>query len=597
MSQEPQPKGIQRYGALWASGTTDIAIERECIRKGGKWKGKQGQECGEGLFNHYKNLQSLLWPEKKWHRWNLLALEEFTQNRTIGIMGPANSGKTREAADYGLSTYFCFPNSTTILVSSTDTRSLELRIWGEIKKQWLKAKRVFPAFPGYMTESKQLITTDPKGSEARDFRNGLIGIPCIVGGQYVGLGKYVGIKNDNVILLADEAQFMNRVFVDAISNLNKNPRFQCLSLGNPKDPMDALGIICEPSVDIGGWEGLDQTEKTKTWPTRFPGGVCIQLVGTDSPNFDVPEGEPPPFPFLIKRKDIDQDLAYYGKDSLQFTMMNLGMMPKSGVARRVITLMLCETHGAMEEPVWDGTPVLKIGCLDAAYGSIGGDRCVFGELHLGYDKFGKQILAVNGSFVNVPVSGKKEKTPEDQIAEYVMNLCKERGIRPENLFYDSTGRGTLGTAFARVWSPAVNPIEFGGRPSERLVFPDKKILCSEYYSKFVSELWYSVRYAIESEQMRSIPREIIDEGCMREWKVVQGNKIEVEPKEITKTRMGRSPDLFDCLVVGVEGARRRGFTISKLGNLRARQESLDWLRKLSDKQRNLEKSKQLTYAS
>lgn len=588
---------IERYGAAWNPESSDIEIEKYCIRKGGKWIGKDGNECGLGLFQHYKNLQSLYWPEKKWHRWNEIVLGELVRRRIIGIVGPANSAKTRESSDYALTLYSVYPKETTVLVSSTDARSLELRIWGELKKNWFRAKQRYPQFPGYMRSSKQMITTDSADMEAQDFRNGIVGIPCMISGQYVGLGKYVGIKNKYLILIGDELQFMPKTFVDAIANLNKNPNFQCAGMGNPKDRTDALGVICEPSDAIGGWDGLDQNEKTKVWPTRWENGVCIQLVGTDSPNFDVGPEDPVPFPFLIKRRDIESDLNFYGRDSLQFTMMNLGIFPKDSVSRRVITRMMCVQFGAMEQPTWSGKPILRLGALDAAYGNVGGDRCVFMELAMGYDIAGKQILAIIGNPIIVPINVKLDKISEDQIAEFVRDECIKRGIAPQNLGYDSTGRGTLGVSFARVWSPHINPIEFGGRASERMVSAERKVTCREYYSKFVSELWYSTRHAIESEQIRGLSEEVMNEGCMREWKIVQGNRIEVEPKDATKARMGRSPDLYDCFAAGVEMARRRGFVIEKAGNDRSRQDNMDWLRKLMDKQKHLNKSKELNHAA
>src|SRR5687768_2739351 len=127
----------KKYNQTWNSGISAIDIEIYAIRKGGKWKNKKGEECGEGLFHHHKQLQTLLWPHKKWHRWNLMLLDRFIKYRIVGLMGPASSAKTRESCDFALVQYICFPNCTTILISSTDMRSLDLRIWGEIKKNWL----------------------------------------------------------------------------------------------------------------------------------------------------------------------------------------------------------------------------------------------------------------------------------------------------------------------------------------------------------------------------------------------------------------------------------------------------------------------------
>jgi hypothetical protein len=86
----------------------------------------------------------------------------------------------------------------------------------------------------------------------------------------------------------------------------------------------------------------------------------------------------------------------------------------------------------------------------------------------------------------------------------------------------------------------------------------------EHYSKLVTEFWYTLRFAIESRQVRQLPECVIDELCAREWTEVWGGRIEVEPKEKTKQRLGRSCDLADWSVIAVEGARRLGFVIAKM---------------------------------
>jgi hypothetical protein len=960
---------VELYGLKWEPLIPPVQREIYMIQKGGRWIKRTGGYAGEGLLFHYRRLQELLWPQKEWHKWNELLLSKFVTNRFIGIMGPASSGKTHEAGLWGLCNYYCFPDQTTILCSSTERDRLEERVWGEIKKYHKMARARFEWLPGQLIESRQRIVTDERyvETEGRDFRNGLCGLPCKKGGAYVGMGcfppetlvdtpfgavpissvmegdlvlsaigpsrviacsirsadrlvrihlsngapidctpehpiltnagwvnaidlspqhyvvstdeamsalrrkspnqaeephvllqnmqgqwpllnqnlcglrkadsevaswieggkasmeilfhemqenhmekampsmrqnlypigaashflqqvlrselendatayssenesfsfnaglegcrieseqsnhggskgtpaqkkhyakttsrytskpnsrwsrsrtdqsrryldsvvsgsylqllrsnrkvfkapqystllsrfgvardqvssgnrweiphngattfkgsnkgqvfkrsrvvrvevleqssdsryrkggdgyqvynleveghpsysvngvlvhnSFVGIKNKRVILIADEGQFMPKAYVDSISNLNKNAGFQCVVMGNPKDTTDALGMICEPSAELGGWDGgIDQTGGTKEWPTRFPGGVCIQLVGSDSPNMDFPEDQPPRYPFLITREAINNDIAFYGKDSLQFSMMNDGRMPRGQGLRRVITRQMCLKFGAMEDPVWVGEKRTKIGFLDAAYGSVGGDRCVFGELQFGpgIDKEGRELtlLAVIGTML-VPVSIKENELPEDQIARFVKEQCELRGITPENFGFDSTGRGSLMGAFARLWSAYVVPIEFGGKASLRPVSVENPTLCKDFYSKFVSELWWTIRLAIESRQFRGMTEDLMQEGTQREWKLVTGNRVEVETKEEMKEKMGRSPDLFDGLVTGVELARRRGFMIAKLGRPRVVADE-DWQAKLREKAERLARAGGLNYAA
>jgi len=543
----------------------------ECIRRGGTWtkknKNKETETCGQGLFYHHKRLQQILDPSKVWHRWNELLLQTFIEKRIIGVIGPASSGKTREAADFARMSYYIWPYETTIICSSTERETLEDRVWGEIKSGHRAAKRIHPDLPGHLIESRQRLVTDDRedtGEQGLDMRSGIVGVPCKKGGSFIGVSAFSGRKNKRVVLIADEGQFMPRAYVDAISNLNKNTNFKCIVLGNPKETTDALGIVCEPAADLGGWDGgIDQNPKTKTWPIRFPDGICVQLVGSDSPNLDGKLGIP-----LINQEQIDADIKFYGKDSLQFTMMDEGRMPRGQGLRRVITRQLCLKFQAMEEPIWKSDQRTKIFFIDAAYGRVGGDRCIGGELQFGpgLDKEGnlRQFLSLIDTLL-VPVSALLSELPEDQIVNFVKAQCETRKIPPENVFFDSTGRGSLMQAFARLWSNKVNGVEFGGKASERKVSGQIDLMCREYYFNMVSELWYTVRLVIESGQFRGMTEEVMMEGCQREWGHVSGNKIQVEPKDAMKEKSGRSPDLFDGLVVGVEGARRLGFVIERLG--------------------------------
>lgn len=592
---------FERYGLYWEQLVHPVEVELQMIRRGGQWKTKQDKEVGNGLFFHYKRLQQLLDPEKAWHKWNDLLLKTFIENRIIACMGPASSGKTREAADFARMNYYVWFDQITVLLTSTERDRLEERVWGEIKSGHKRAKSIYDQLPGHLIESRQRLITDQKtvDNEGRDFRNGCVGLPSKKGGQFVGLGAFSGIKNKRVMLIADEAQFCPPAYLDAISNLNKNHEFKCIALGNPKDTQDALGKIAEPSAEIGGWEaGLDQTSGTKTWPTRFDQGICVQLVGDDSPNFDVPEDAPVPFPFLITRKAIEADIKFYGMDSLQFGMMDIGKMPRGQGSRRVITRPMCRKFQAMDQVIWKDEDQTKLACLDAAYGNTGGDRCIIGEINFGtgiVESKERQMLSLIDTSL-VPVSAQNPELPEDQIALFCMDYCKNRNIPPERFFFDSTGRGTLMAAFARLWSPNVQPVEFGGKPTERIVSDAIKVKCCDYYSKFVSELWYSVRLIIESGQWRGMNEEALEELSIREWTMVTGNKVEVEPKKKTKERMGRSPDIADCVVSGVEGARRLGFTIAKLAAKASTALTNDFKKRLEARLGRLRRSYELTYS-
>ena len=588
------------YGLHWSPTVLPISREMECIKRGGQWKLRNGTVAGMGLHFHFRRFQELLWPEKVWTKWAVKAMNTYLDNRIIAVMGPASSGKTFDAATNVLADYYLYADQTTVLVTSTEREMLEMRVWGEIKKFHRMAKLRYPWIPGHLIESRQrIVTADAsEAADGRDFRNGIVGVPCKKGGHYQGMGSFIGVKNKRVRLVGDELHLMPTAYVDVISNLNKNHDFKCIGIGNPKETTDALGKLAEPSTEIGGWEsGIDQTPVTKTWKTRFDKGICLQLPGSDCPNMDVPPGQSPPYPFLITREAIESDISFYGKDSLQYTMMDEGRMPRGQGSRRVLTRAMCVKFNATGTPIWLNGERVHIGALDAAYRGIGGDRCIFTEMQFGKGVVGNQDIIAMIEQVNVPIMVSLTESPEDQIALFVKELCENRGIPPQNFGFDSTGRGSLMSAFARLWSAHVVPIEFGGRATDRKVSNEIDILCKDYYSKFVTELWFSVEKCIQSGQMRGLTNDVIEEGCQREWKMTTGNKQEVETKADMKLKMGRSPDLFDSLACGVEMARRLGFQISKLASEDSLASDLKWRRLWRERAQKLWRDKELNHAA
>jgi hypothetical protein len=76
---------------------------------------------------------------------------------------------------------------------------------------------------------------------------------------------------------------------------------------------------------------------------------------------------------------------------------------------------------------------------------------------------------------------------------------------------------------------------------------------------------------------------------------VKEHRIEIEPKEDTKTRMGCSPDYADWACIIVEMARRLGFTIDGLVDEQAETEDDEWLRREIEKHRAQMRKTELSY--
>lgn len=600
-----------RYNQSWKNDAHPLEIEMECIRRGGKWTNKAGVQCGMGKPFHFEEMRKIIHPEMdgeaEGQRWYTLCRDQILANRVTVLLGPGSSGKTNSAAWIGLYKYWCDPENTCVLVSSTDIRGLKLRVFGEICMLWQKGVEKFDWLAGHMLDSKLAITTDSLEDGdlddrlVRDMRKGIVGIPTVQNGKQVGLGKWIGLKQKNVFLIADEAQFMGPSFLSAFANLNKNENFEAIVLGNPNDFLDPLGKAAEP---LDGWDSHMEPEKTSIWKTRFMNGTCVNLIGTDSPNFDFP-GPKARFPYLISQKKIDETLSFFPKDSFEYYSQCVGAMKIGSLARRVLTRRMCEDGGALDTDVnWEGSPRTRVYFVDSAYG---GDRCIGGWGEFGKVVGGQTVLLLHPPSI-IPVSVKSEKEPEHQIAEFMKSDCEGLDIIPENVGHDATGRGSLGTFVARVWSAATNPIESGGSPTDRPVSLDMYILempkgggqpirrlkrCSEHYVKRITEYWFSVRYAVQAGQVRGMTTDTMEEFCQREWDRVKDDKIEVESKLDMKDRIGRSPDLGDWAAGIVEMARRKGFNIQKLANEDEQKNSFEWLREMARRNRRMVASKQL----
>jgi hypothetical protein len=598
----PKPR-IDKYGWLWSPEFTDhLQIEFYILRQGGTFEDK-GVTFGKGMFHHFREAQSLLWPDDDHHRWSDLVLKTMCEERITVVQGSRDTGKTHGMSKWGLVDYWLFPEHTMTLVSSTGMRELELRVWGDIKDLFRRATKLFPWLAGKVADKSFGIFSDllEDTGDIRDMRKGIICVPCLGGdGEWIGMERYVGIKQKRRRLLGDEMQFMHVMYVNVLDAMDKGD-FKGAFAGNPIGGNGkALDKIAEP---IGGWGSLGEVLKTKFWRNRY-GGVTVNLVGTDSPNFDT--DAPKKYPYLIDQGDIDRVALRNGRDSAQFWTLIMGVRKTGTDAYRVLTVEMCERNGAFNTAVWHGSQRTKVYAIDAGFG---GDPCEIMWAEFGMDGNGIQVIEFHKTY-SIPIAISSELSPEDQIALYVKNDCAKLSIPDENVFFDAGMRATLAISMARIMSASVNAVNFGGPATERPVNEDLfrvdpktkeriPVKCVEQYSKFVTEMWYSVREVVESGQARNLPKDAADEFAQREWRWVPGPigpRYELETKPEFKQRNTYSPNKADVTSIALEGARRLGFLIKNPKIHRpANVATRDWLQQEVAKYRAFVKTKELQY--
>lgn len=592
-----------RYGWNWEDDLNDLEIEFECIKAGGKWRQNKGPWCGQGLFYHYKQAMSIVWPEDDHHRWSDLILDTILRERITVVQGARDTGKTRTLSKYALIDYWAWPDETLILMSSTDTRGLELRVWGDIKDLVQRAREQFDWLPGIVSDSKHGIFTDSLDDtdDVRNMRRGIICIPCLGSdGQWAGgLEKFVGIKQKRRRLIGDEVQFMHINYITTLSNLDKGD-FKGVFVGNPIGGNGkALDKLAEPEK---GWDSIGEVTKTITWRNRFD-GLTIDLVGTDSPNFD--ENRVKNYPYLIDQTDVDKVAKRSGKDSAEYWSQIMGVRKIGVDAHRVLTRSLCLQFEAFKDCIWQGTPTTKILGIDAGFG---GDPCESIVIEFGEEVGGRIVLKFHPTVMIPIMIGDAYPSPENQIATFVRDFAQRMSIPPDNIFVEAGMRVTLGIEMAKIIGPSVTSINAGGPTTNRpvnndmYVFDEKLMTrrlkkCSEHYIKFITEMWYSVREAVISGQVREIPENVVEQFAMREWEEAPGGRYELETKEKCKARMGESPNRADAAAIALEGARRRGFKIARIAAETTISKNDLWLEQMARKSRELTRSKELNFTS
>ena len=199
-------------------------------------------------------------------------MKRICENEINVFMGASDTNKTYLVSRFVITDWWASPENTLWMVSSTELRGAELRIWGILKQLFNRARARHPWLAGHVLESKHaFVTDDIEDDEARMLTKGIIFIPCKSNNSWVGLGVYAGVKPTKGGRLGhagDECSFMQPSFLDAYSNWYGKENFKGLLTGNPTDLEDCLCVASEPE---NGWESWHDTEKTQEWRSKWYG--------------------------------------------------------------------------------------------------------------------------------------------------------------------------------------------------------------------------------------------------------------------------------------------------------------------------------------
>jgi hypothetical protein len=497
--------------------------------------------CDE-LWNHDELPEPLMVK----HPWAESMIKAVIQNKYVSIGGAASSGKSHTMAAWGILNWLAAPRDTLVLLTSTTLREARKRIWGSV----ISLLTVLEGAPFKIRDSI--------GNVAYINENGTLiekaGLSLIAAERSKtreAVGKFIGIKQKNVILIADELSELSTAILQAgLSNLSKNPSFSLVGLSNPASRWDAFGEWSEPAQ---GWDSIDPNID-ETWKTKW-GGLYKRYDGERSPNIIAGETV---YPWLPTEEKIEEDKALLGQESRGYYRMVRAVFFDSDETDGVYTDAELVKSGAMGSIEWEGTPTPIAGC-DPAF-TNGGDRTILYTGHVGYDKSGQFVCQLDEAISLTDDATNKAVPRSYQIVQQIKDECKKRKIIPANLGIDSTGAGSpLADILAAEFGDDILRVSFGGKASDKRVSTNSKLIGNELYVNRVTELWFVGKEFCRTKQLFGITNELAQEVVGRKYDMVKGStlRMKLESKPDYKNRLGKSPDLADAAFICIDVARQR----------------------------------------
>jgi len=495
------------------------------------------------------NKEEMVDPLMVRHPWAEEIVRAAIENKYVAVGGAASSGKSHTMAAWGIINWLARPDETLVLLTSTTLREARKRIWGS----------VISLMHGLKKDNAPFKIRDSIGNVAYVNDQGTLferaGLSLIAAEKSKtreAVGKFIGIKQKNVILIADELSELSEAILNAgLSNLSKNPSFSLIGMSNPSSRFDAFGVWSEPKDT---WEGVN-IEMDDTWETKW-GGKYIRLDGERSPNVLVGENK---YPWLPTEEKLQEDAALLGRHSRGYMRMVRAIFFDSEETETVYTEAELVRSGAMGQADWSGKPV-NIAGFDPAF-TTGGDRSIIYFGKVGVDKTGQFVCELTEA-VQINDDATNKAVPRSfQIARLVKEHCDKREVLPSNFAIDASGAGQpLSDVLATEFGDDILRVSFGGKASDKRVSSKSKEIGADLYFNRVSELWFVGKELCRTKQLYGINSELAKEITSRHYDVVKSSsylKMKLEPKLSYKSRFGQSPDLADAAFLCLDLARQR----------------------------------------
>lgn len=430
-------------------------------------------------------------------------LDALRDHERVSVAACHDSGKTFVASVAFWWWALAFQPCKIITTAPTGRQVREL-LWNEIRARWIGLEGSLGPDHGV---GKPMTTSWRMAEDEPDWFG--LGFSTTADEAAEHATKFHGYHSPHILLIFDEAAGIPKAIWDAAEGLMTSGHVRWLAIGNPTDPAGPFG----------------RAYRSRKWHS-------IRIDAHEHPNVAHGAG----LPWGVTPTWVEHMRESYGETSPIYLSKVRGVFPPSG-DDTLIPLGLVDAAFARPAVDWQaatkGQPHSEI-----PPAAIGVDVARFGtDLTTIYVVRRHQIEEAirQGGQDTVWTAGKVAETAERY------GITKGDAWR---IAVDDTGVGGGVTDILRSQGWNIQPVNFGEKPVRNEDVTNRR-----------TELWWGLREWIKTARLGNldqITRErLLEDLTSPVYSFKTDQRIELEPKDRTKKRLGRSPDEGDGLALAV----------------------------------------------
>lgn len=477
-----------------------------------------------------------------YHRQQIQILESIRDNRYTAVRSCHDSGKSFIAARAAAKWLDQHPTGEAFVVSTAPTGAqVSAILWREIarahRKGSLKGHITTSGYPKWQAD-QELIGYGRKPSDYDD-------------------NAFQGIHARYVLIIIDEANGVPKQLFDAADSLATNRNARVLAIGNPDDPTSHFATVCKPD---SGWnviriDGLRTPNFTQEAIEGLQCDQCRSLGRDNTLLRDLMEYEDIPYNTEQVPDDLRDNLLspFWVEERLHRWVGRAPTPELLAKAARESSLFTSKVRG--DFPTSDTEGVVPLGWVEAAI-----QRWRDWQEQGSPTPVGRRILGVD-----VARQGEDDTCIAERIGNTVVKINRYRkadtmettgytvamiGADPDNSIavVDVIGIGAgVVDRLRELDTPSVafNAAATAGDRTDRI---------GQFkFTNLRAAAWWNMRELLDPSRNSDImlpDSEILKADlCSPRWKVTSGGRIQIESKDDIRSRLGRSPDEGDAVVM------------------------------------------------